>query len=82
MAVLPGCGSRAHVCQSGYFLRAAPEKPQFAIDRYIGEAKRHIRVLDQHLAKYSWAAGNAMPSSISTIPIGLTRPSRSGCSGA
>ena len=44
--------------QSGYFLRAAPEKPQFAIDRYNGEAKRHLRVLDQHLAKYTWAAGN------------------------
>ena len=43
--------------QSGYFLRAAPEKPQFAIDRYNGEAKRHMRVLDQHLAKHTWAAG-------------------------
>lgn len=43
--------------QSGYFLRAAPEKPQFALDRYTGEAKRHMRVLDQHLAKHTWAAG-------------------------
>lgn len=43
--------------QSGYFLRAAPEKPQFAIDRYNGEAKRHMRILDQHLAKHTWAAG-------------------------
>lgn len=43
--------------QSGYFLRAAPEKPQFALDRYTGEAKRHMRVLDQHLAQYEWAAG-------------------------
>jgi GSH-dependent disulfide-bond oxidoreductase len=43
--------------QSGYFLRSAPEKPQFALDRYTGEAKRHMRVLDQHLALYEWAAG-------------------------
>lgn len=43
--------------QSGYFLRSAPEKIGFAIDRYNGEAKRHMRVLDQHLGSYRWAAG-------------------------
>jgi GSH-dependent disulfide-bond oxidoreductase len=43
--------------QAGYFLRSAPEKPQFALDRYRGEAARHMRVLDQHLAKHEWAAG-------------------------
>jgi GSH-dependent disulfide-bond oxidoreductase len=43
--------------QSGYFLRSAPEKPQFALDRYTGEARRHMRVLDQHLANHQWAAG-------------------------
>lgn len=43
--------------QAGYFLRAAPEKPQFALDRYTGEARRHMRVLDQHLATHTWAAG-------------------------
>lgn len=43
--------------QSGYFLRSAPEKPQFALDRYTSEAKRHMRVLDQHLGKHEWAAG-------------------------
>ena len=43
--------------QSGYFLRSAPEKPQFALDRYTGEAKRHMKVLDEHLATHQWAAG-------------------------
>jgi GSH-dependent disulfide-bond oxidoreductase len=45
--------------QSGYFLRSAPEKPQFALDRYTGEARRHMRVLDQHLARHEWAAGKS-----------------------
>lgn len=43
--------------QSGYFLRSAPEKPAFAVERYNREAKRHVRVLDQHLARHEWAAG-------------------------
>lgn len=43
--------------QSGYFLKSAPEKVPFAIERYNGEAKRHLRVLDQHLGKHTWAAG-------------------------
>ena len=45
--------------QSGYFLKSAPEKVQFAIDRYGGEAKRHLSVLDQHLSRHEWAAGKA-----------------------
>ncbi len=43
--------------QSGYFLRSAPEKPAFALERYNGEAYRHLKVLDQHLAQHEWAAG-------------------------
>lgn len=43
--------------QAGYFLRSAPEKIGFAIERYNGEARRHLRVLDQHLGKHTWAAG-------------------------
>ncbi len=45
--------------QSGYFLRSAPEKPAFAIERYNGEARRHMRVLDTHLGHHEWAAGTA-----------------------
>ena len=43
--------------QSGYFLRSAPQKPAFALERYTGEAKRHLAVFDQHLAHHEWAAG-------------------------
>ncbi len=43
--------------QSGYFLRSAPEKPAFAIERYNGEARRHMRVFDTHLGHHEWAAG-------------------------
>lgn len=43
--------------QSGYFQRAAPEKVPFAIARYLGEAKRHMQVLDARLAQSEWLAG-------------------------
>jgi glutathione S-transferase len=44
--------------QAGYFQRSAPEKVPFAIDRYVGEAKRHLRVLDARLTEATWAAGD------------------------
>lgn len=36
--------------QSVHFLRAAPEKLPYAINRYLREAERHYAVLDAHLA--------------------------------
>lgn len=43
--------------QAGYFSRSAPEKVGFAIERYQGEARRHLAVLDGRLASVPWAAG-------------------------
>lgn len=43
--------------QAGYFQKSAPQPTPFAIDRYLGEAKRHLRVLDQRLAQNAFAAG-------------------------
>jgi len=44
--------------QSGYFLKSAPEQVPFAIDRYNGEAKRHLKIVDERLAEVQWLAGN------------------------
>lgn len=44
--------------QAGYFQRSAPEKVPFAIERYVREAERHLRVLDERLANVTWAAGD------------------------
>ncbi len=44
--------------QAGYFLKSAPEKVDFAIARYRGEAARHVRVLDGRLAQVEWLAGD------------------------
>ncbi len=43
--------------QAGYFLRAAPERVPFAIERYQTEARRLIKVLDQRLMNNKWLAG-------------------------
>jgi len=37
--------------QAGYFQRSAPEKIPHAIERFVGEAKRTMGVLDQRLAQ-------------------------------
>jgi glutathione S-transferase len=44
--------------QSGYFLKLASEQVPAAIDRFHGEAKRNMRVLDGRLAEAEWLAGN------------------------
>lgn len=44
--------------QAGYFLNAAPEKVDFAVTRYSGEAARHVRVLDGRLGQVEWLAGD------------------------
>ncbi len=43
--------------QAGHFLRYAPEKIPYAIDRYTNEAKRLCRVLDGRLADRPFVAG-------------------------
>src|SRR6195952_3701545 len=43
----------------GHFYAYAPEKIQYAIDRYAMETKRHLDVLDRRLAEFEYVAGNA-----------------------
>ena len=43
--------------QSGYFLKLAPEKIPAAIERFHGEARRNMHVLDGRLAEAEWLAG-------------------------
>ncbi|NOT41607.1 MAG: glutathione-dependent disulfide-bond oxidoreductase [Alphaproteobacteria bacterium] len=42
----------------GHFYAYAPIKIEYAIDRYAMETKRQLDVLDQHLAKNEYMAGN------------------------
>ncbi|MDX5445678.1 MAG: glutathione S-transferase N-terminal domain-containing protein [Zoogloeaceae bacterium] len=44
--------------QANVFFRYLPEKIPLAIDRYQGESKRLLRVLDEHLAEHEWLAGD------------------------
>jgi len=44
--------------QANVFYRYFPEKIQPAIDRYQGECKRLFRVLDGHLARHEYLAGD------------------------
>ncbi len=44
--------------QANVFFRYFPEKIQPAIDRYQGEVRRLFRVLDGHLAKHEYLAGD------------------------
>ena len=44
--------------QANVFYRYFPEKIQPAIDRYQGEVRRLFRVLDGHLAKHEYLAGD------------------------
>ena len=43
----------------GHFYNYAPEKIEYAIDRFAMEAKRQLDVLDRHLASHSFMAGDA-----------------------
>jgi len=43
----------------GHFYAYAPEKFEYAIDRYAMEAKRQLDVLDRQLAEHAFVAGSA-----------------------
>jgi glutathione S-transferase len=43
--------------QAGYFLKSAPSRVDFAVERYSGEARRNVQILDGHLKERTWAAG-------------------------
>ena len=42
----------------GHFFAYAPEKIEYAINRYAMETKRQLDVLDRHLADHEWMAGD------------------------
>jgi glutathione S-transferase len=54
--------------QSNVFFRYAPEKIQYAIDRYQNETKRLYGVLDAQLAKSDFLAGDYSIADIATWP--------------
>ncbi len=43
----------------GHFYAYAPEKFEYPIDRFTMEVKRQLDVLDQHLAKHTYLAGDS-----------------------
>lgn len=54
--------------QAGHFLRYAPEKIPYAIDRYTNEARRLCRVLDGRLADREFIAGDYSIADMATFP--------------
>jgi GST-like protein len=55
--------------QANHFLNAAPERLQYAIDRYTNEVARLIRVLEKRLAAAPYLAGDAYSiADIATFP--------------
>jgi GST-like protein len=54
--------------QANHFANAAPEKLPYAIDRYLTESARLIRVLDDWLAHSEFMADNYSIADIATYP--------------
>ncbi len=54
--------------QVHHFLRAAPEPVPYAIERYGKETRRLYGVLDAHLGKYDYLAGDYSIADIATFP--------------
>jgi GST-like protein len=44
--------------QSVHFRNAAPEPKEYALNRYDFEAHRHWKIIDDHLASYTYMLGN------------------------
>lgn len=54
--------------QYGHFTRYAPEKIQYAIDRYTQEAMRLVTVLDKRLAQVEYVAGDYSIADMAIFP--------------
>lgn len=54
--------------QAHVFTRYAPEKIDYAIERYQNETKRLYKVLDTHLAQHEYLAGDYSIADIATFP--------------
>jgi GST-like protein len=54
--------------QAGHFTNAAPEKIPYAIERYVAESARLIKLLDNQLAQTEYMAGAYSIADIATYP--------------
>ena len=54
--------------QANHFINAAPEKIPYAIDRYVTECARLIKVLDNQLTQTEYMAGAYSIADIATYP--------------
>jgi len=54
--------------QAGHFSNAAPEKIPYAINRYVTESARLIKVLDDHLGHTEYVAGDYSIADIANYP--------------
>ena len=54
--------------QAGHFINTAPEKIPYAIDRYVGEAARLIKVLDNRLGEAAFMGGDYSIADMATYP--------------
>jgi GSH-dependent disulfide-bond oxidoreductase len=54
--------------QAGHFLRYAPEKIPYAIDRYTKEARRLCRIADERLADREFIAGDYSIADMAIFP--------------
>jgi GSH-dependent disulfide-bond oxidoreductase len=54
--------------QANHFANAAPERIPYAVDRYIGESARLIKVMDDQLARAPYLAGDYSIADIATYP--------------
>ena len=54
--------------QANHFLNAAPEKIPYAIERYLTESARLLKVLDDRLAEVEYLAGDYSIADIASYP--------------
>lgn len=54
--------------QANHFINTAPEKIPYAIDRYIGESARLIKVLDKRLGEAAYMGGDYSIADMATYP--------------
>lgn len=54
--------------QANHFINTAPEKIPYAIDRYVSEGARLLKVLDKRLGEAAFMAGDYSIADIATYP--------------
>jgi len=59
--------------QANHFRNYAPEKLQYAIDRYTNESKRIFNVMDKRLGKHEYLAGDYSIADMACWPWIITR---------